>query len=136
MYVTRIILTAFRHILNTFFLSSLHFVVLMYQPNRSLCTSQFPKLPIPPRGNTRALDFFEKVWSNSPLCCQFRRSNAPAVRASRASNPPSSRHVKATVETSSAKFSATRNFLFRKRLRIRGRLVEGLHKLHSVFQGV
>ena len=70
-----------------------------------------PKPPIPPRANTQAFDFFEKFWSNSPLCCQFRRSNAPSVRASRGSNIPSSRHVKATVETSSAKFSAARNFL-------------------------
>ena len=30
-----------------------------------------------------AFDFFEKFWSNSPLCCQFRRSNAPPVRASK-----------------------------------------------------
>ena len=37
----------------------------------------------PPWENPRAFDFCEKFWSNSPLCCQFRRSNAPPVRASK-----------------------------------------------------
>ena len=32
--------------------------------------------------------FFEKFWSNSPLCCQFRRSNAPPVRASKRVKSP------------------------------------------------
>ena len=36
----------------------------------------------------RAFDFFEKFWSNSPLCCQFRRSNAPPVRASKRVKSP------------------------------------------------
>ena len=36
----------------------------------------------PPPANPRAFDFFEKFWSNSPLSCLFRRSNAPPVRAS------------------------------------------------------
>ena len=40
-----------------------------------------PKPPMPPRANPRAFDVFEKSWSNSPLCCQFRRSNAPPIRA-------------------------------------------------------
>ena len=40
-----------------------------------------PKPPMPPRAHPRAFDFFEKFWSNSPLCCQFRRSNAPPVGA-------------------------------------------------------
>ena len=52
-------------------------------PNRaSLCTGQFQNRPCPPRANPRAFDFFGKFWSNSPLCCQFIRSNAPPVRAS------------------------------------------------------
>ena len=68
--------------------------------------------PPPPRANPRAFDFFEKFWSNFPLCCQFRRSNAPPIRASKRVNTPPSSHVKATVETSCAKFSATMNFLF------------------------
>ena len=52
-----------------------------------------------PWANPAAFDFFEKFWSNSPICCQFRRSNAPPIRASiRRSNPLPSRHVKATVQ--------------------------------------
>ena len=46
------------------------------------------KLPTPPRANPRAFDFFEKFWSNSPLCCQFRQSNAPPVRASKRVKSP------------------------------------------------
>ena len=35
-----------------------------------------PKPPIPPpRANPGAFDFFKTFWPNSPLCCQFRRSN-------------------------------------------------------------
>ena len=40
-----------------------------------------PPMPPPPPGKPRAFDFFEKCWSNSPLCCQFRRSNAPPITA-------------------------------------------------------
>jgi len=48
----------------------------------TLMYRSIPKPPIPPpRANSRAFDFFEKFRSNSPLCCQFRRSNAPPVRA-------------------------------------------------------
>ena len=49
-----------------------------------------PKPPMPPlpRANPRAFDFCEKFWSNSPLCCQFRRSNAPPVRASKRVKSP------------------------------------------------
>ena len=39
--------------------------------------------PPGPRANTGAFDFCEKFWSNSQLCCLFRRSNAPPVRASK-----------------------------------------------------
>ena len=42
-----------------------------------------PKPPIPPPANPGASDFFEKFWSNSPLCCQFRWSKAPPVWASK-----------------------------------------------------
>ena len=62
----------------------------------------------PPRANPGAFDSFEKFWSNSPLCCQFRRSNAPPLELQTGSNPPPSRHVKATVETGSAKFQPLR----------------------------
>ena len=44
--------------------------------------------PPPPRANPRAFDFFEKFWSNSLLCCQFRRSNALPVRASKRVKSP------------------------------------------------
>ena len=55
---------------------------------RSLMYRSIPKPPIPPRANPGAFDFFEKFWSNSPLCCQFRRSNAPPVRASKRVKSP------------------------------------------------
>ena len=42
----------------------------------------------PPGKNPRAFDFSEKFWSNSPLYCQFRRSNAPPVRASKRVKSP------------------------------------------------
>ena len=50
-----------------------------------------PKSPPPPRGggaNPGAFDFFEKFWSNSPLCWQFRLSNAPPVKASKRVKTP------------------------------------------------
>ena len=47
-----------------------------------------PKPPMPPRANPRAFDFCERFWSNSPLCCQFRRSNAPPVRTSKRVKSP------------------------------------------------
>ena len=47
-----------------------------------------PKPPISPRANPGAFDFFEKFWSNSPLCCQFGRSNAPPIRASKRVKSP------------------------------------------------
>ena len=53
-----------------------------------LCTGQFQNRPFPPRVNPWACDFFEKFWSNSPLRCQFRRSNAPPVRASKSVKSP------------------------------------------------
>ena len=51
----------------------------------NLCAGQFQNRPCPPppRANPGAFDFFEKFWSNSPLCCQDTRSNAPPVRASK-----------------------------------------------------
>ena len=47
-----------------------------------------PPMPPPPRANPRAFDFFEIFWSNSPLCCQFRQTNAPPVRASKRVKSP------------------------------------------------
>ena len=47
-----------------------------------------PPIPPPPRENPRVFDFFEKFWSNTPLFCQFRGSNAPPVRASKRVKSP------------------------------------------------
>ena len=47
-----------------------------------------PKPPMPPRAKPRAFDFCEKFWSNSSLCCHFRRSNAPPVRTSKRVKSP------------------------------------------------
>ena len=53
---------------------------LLYYLADQFTYQSIPKLPIPPGINPGAFDFFEKFWSNCPLCCQFRRSNAPPVR--------------------------------------------------------
>ena len=66
----------------------------------------------PARANPGAFDFFEKIWSNFPLCCHLDGQMPHPLELQRGSNPPPSRHVKAAVEKSSAKFSATANFLF------------------------
>ena len=42
----------------------------------------------PPRQTPGHLTFLKKFWSNSPLCCQFRRSNVPPVRASKRVKSP------------------------------------------------
>ena len=78
----------------------------------------------PPRANPRAFDFFEKVWSNSPLCCQLDGQMPHPLELQRGSNTPPSRHVKQTVETSSTKFSAATNFLF------------SLSSLHTLNKGI
>ena len=87
-----------------------------------LCTGQFQNRPSPPRANPRAFDFFEKFWSNSPLCCQIRRKNAPPIRASKRVKSPTLQGKKnrlpleinriAYLLNKFCKFSATTNFLF------------------------
>ena len=72
-----------------------------------------PKPLIPPPGKHPAIWLFLKTFG------QISR-----YVASLRSNPPSSRHVKATVETSSAKFSVARNFLF------------SLSSLHTLNKGI
>ena len=71
---------------------------ILDQMYRSIPKPPFPPNLVPraflcppphPLANPRAFDFFEKFWLNSPLCCQFRRSNAPPVRASRRVPQPS-----------------------------------------------
>ena len=83
-----------------------------------------PKPPMPPRANPRAFDFFENFWSNSPLCCQLGGQMPHPLELQRGSNPPPTTHVKQTLETSSAKFSATTNFLF------------SLSSLHTLNKGI
>ena len=70
--------------------------------NTVLMFQSIPKPPIPSLKKK-----FEKCWSNSPLCYQFRRSNAPRVGASKRVKSPTSgivstnyasSHVKATVQ--------------------------------------
>ena len=79
----------------------------------SLCIGQFQNRPSPPPwANPGACDFFEKFWLNYPLDCQFKPSNAPPIRASKRVKSSTLQACEATVETSSAKFSATTNFLF------------------------
>ena len=53
-------------------------------PNRALC-SRTAHSPLETPGH---LTFLKKFWSNSPLCCQLRRSNAPPVRASKRVKSP------------------------------------------------
>ena len=56
--------------------------------SRCLCTGHFQNRPSPPRANPGAFDFFEKFWSNSPLCYQFRRQMPHPLELQRGSNPP------------------------------------------------
>ena len=82
---------------------------------QALMYRSIPKAPIPPppQANPRAFDFFEKFWSNSPLCCQFRRSNAPPVRASKRVKFPSKENRIAYLwKQVLQNFQTTTNFLF------------------------
>ena len=56
----------------------------------------------------RAFDFLEKFWSNSPLYCQFRRSNAPPVRASKSVKSPT---LQACWSNCAKKFSCVKPFI-------------------------
>ena len=77
----------------------------------SLCTGQFQNRASP-RANPGAFDFFEKFWSGSRYIARLDGQMPHPLELQRGTNRPPSRHAKATVETSSAKFSATTNFLF------------------------
>ena len=70
-----------------------------------------PPMPPPPRANPRAFDFFEKFWSNSPLCCQFRRSNAPPVRASKRVKSPTLQACEANCANKFCKIFSHYEFL-------------------------
>ena len=77
-----------------------------------LCTGQFQNRPCPP-GETPGHLTFLKNFGQIPRYVASLDSQMPhPLELQRGSNPPPSRHVKQTVETNSAKFSATTNFLF------------------------
>ena len=78
-----------------------------------LCTGQFQNRPCPPPGQTPGHLTFLKNFGQIPRYVASLDGQIPhPFELQRGSNPPPSRHVKQTVETSSAKFSATTNFLF------------------------
>ena len=73
-----------------------------------------PKPPMPPPpGQIPGHLTFVKNFGQIPRYVVSLDGQMPhPLELQRGSNPPPSRHVKQTVETSSAKFSATTNFLF------------------------
>ena len=73
-----------------------------------------PKPPMPPPpGQTPGHLAFLKNFRQIPRYVASLDGQMPhPLELQRGSNTPPSRHVKQTVETSSAKFSATTNFLF------------------------
>ena len=79
----------------------------------------------PPPGKPRGIWLFWKNIGQIPRYVASLDGQMPhPLELQRGSNPPPSRHVKATVETSSAKFSATTNFLF------------SLSSLHTLSKGI
>ena len=85
-----------------------------------------PKPPMPPSpGQTPGHLTFLINFGQIPRDVANLDGQMPhPLEIQRGSNPPPSRHVKATVETSSAKFSATTNFLF------------SLSSLHTLNKGI
>ena len=84
-----------------------------------------PKPPIPPPGKTPGRLIFLKNFGQIPRYVASLAGQMPhLLELQRGSNPPPSRHVKAAVETSSAKFSATTNFLV------------SLSSLHTLNKGI
>ena len=80
---------------------------------RLLCTGQFQNRPSPPPGQIPGHLTFLKNFRQIPRYIANLDGQMPhPLELQRGSNPPASRHAKVTVETSSAKFSATTNFLF------------------------
>ena len=89
-----------------------------------LCTGQFQNRPWPP-GQTPGHLTFLKNFGQIPRYVASLDGQMPhPLELQRGSNPPLSRHVKQTVETSSAKFSTTTNFLF------------SLSSLHTLNKGI
>ena len=66
-----------------FYPQDLFFEIFFQADFRGLMYRSIPKPPISPRANRGTFDFFKKFWSNSLLCCQFRRFNAPPVWSSK-----------------------------------------------------
>ena len=83
-----------------------------------------PKPPMPPRQTPGHLTFLKNFGQISRSVASLDGQMPHPLELQRGSNPPPSRHVKATVETSSAKFSATTNFLF------------SLSSLHTLSKGI
>ena len=99
---------------------------LISNPKRLMYRS-IPKLPMPPPppGQTPGHLTFLKNFGQIPRYVASLDGQMPhPFELQRGSNPPPSRHVKQTVETSSAKFSATTNFLF------------SLSSLHTLNKGI
>ena len=63
----------FVHFLSRFSIINLMFLLEAQQPHGYVPVNSKTAHAPPPRATPRAFDFFEKFWSNSPLCCQFRR---------------------------------------------------------------
>ena len=79
----------------------------------------------PPHGQTPGHLTFLKNFGQIPRYIVSLDGQMPhPLELQRGSNPPPSRHAKATVETSSAKFSVTTNFLF------------SLSSLHTLNKGI
>ena len=89
-----------------------------------LCTGQFQNRPSTP-GQTPGHLTFLKNFGQIPRYVASLDGQMPhPLELQRGSNSPPSRHAKATVETISAKFSVTTNFLF------------SLSSLHTLNKGI
>ena len=100
-----------------YFSSFLIVIIIAFQGNFCclIMHLSIPKLPFPPPPRqTPGYLTVLKNFGQIPLCCQFRRSNASPVRASKRVKSPTlqGKQNRLPLETSSAKFSATTNFLF------------------------
>ena len=80
--------------------------------HRLLMYRSFPKPPMPPPGKPRAFDFLKNSGQIPRYVASLDGQMPHPLELQSGSNPSPSRHVKETVETSSAKISATTNFLF------------------------
>ena len=72
---------------------------------------QFQNRQCCPRANPRALDFFEKFWSNSRYVASLDGQMPHPLELQRGSNPPPSRHVKANYGNKFRKIFSHYKFL-------------------------